>query len=330
MFTIQNFIKIEMNRLIIIFLFCCTWFLQAQSQKTELLPFGDMNRWVTRNIKESHIIGGEQKTIYAIGPDMTINGDIAYKNKGGSPWASSDVMAKVMGITKVSGTVMPEERSKGNRCARLDTKMEHVKAIGIINLDVLVAGTFFLGEMIEPIKSTSDPYTKMEMGIPFTKRPTALVYDYKLFIPDVDMIYSSGFGKKKTIPGHDKAEVLIYLQRRWEDKDGNIYAKRIGTGRELLSKSTSGWINQHKLKVEYGDITKNPGFTTRKGLIPAEKSYYSRNSKGKMVPVKEVGWDTPDATPTHLMVMFSSGSGEPYTGTPGATFWVDNVGLEYN
>lgn len=330
MFTIQNFIKIEMNRLITILLFCCTWFLSAVAQKTELLPFGDMNRWVTRNIKESHIIGGEQKTIYAIGPDMTINGDIAYKNKGGSPWASSDVMAKVMGITKVSGTVMPEERSKGNRCARLDTKMEHVKAIGIINLDVLVAGTFFLGEMIEPIKSTSDPYTKMEMGIPFTKRPEALVYDYKLFIPNVDMIYSSGFGKKKTIPGHDKAEVLIYLQRRWEDKDGNIYAKRIGTGRELLSTSTSGWVNQHKLKVEYGDITKNPGFTTRKGLIPAEKSYYSRNSKGKMVPVKEVGWDTLDATPTHLMVMFSSGSGEPYTGTPGATFWVDNVGLEYD
>ena len=170
----------------------------------------------------------------------------------------------------------------------------------------------------------------MEMGIPFAKRPSALVFDYKLNIPAVDMVYSSGFGKKKTIPGHDKAEVLIYLQRRWEDADGNIYAKRVGTGRELLGTSTSGWVNQHKLKVEYGDITKNPGFTTRKGLIPAEKSYYSRNSKGKMVPVKEVGWDTPDATPTHLMVMFSSGSGEPYTGTPGATFWVDNVALEYN
>lgn len=319
-----------MKRLSFTILLAFISLLAAVAQKTELLPFGDMNSWVTRNIKESHIIGGQQKTIYAIGPEMTINGDIAYKNKGGSPWASSDVMAKVVGITKVSGTVVPEERSKGNMCARLDTKMEHVKAIGIINLDVLVAGTFFLGEMIEPIKSTSDPYTKMEMGIPFAKRPSALVFDYKLNIPAVDMVYSSGFGKKKTIPGHDKAEVLIYLQRRWEDADGNIYAKRVGTGRELLGTSTSGWVNQHKLKVEYGDITKNPGFSSRKGLMQDEKSYYARNSKGKMVPVREVGWDSKSATPTHLIVMFSSGSGEPYTGTPGATFWVDNVGLEYN
>lgn len=310
----------------ILVLFFC---IPALSQKTELLPYGNMNSWVTRNIKESAIIGGNEKTIYAIGPDQTINGNVEYVNKGGSPWASSDVMAKVMGVVKASGTVAPENRAPGDRCARLDTKMEHVKAIGIIKLDVLVAGTFFLGQMIEPIKSTSEPYSKMEMGIPFTKRPVALVFDYKLYIPNVDMIYSSGFGKKKTIPGHDKAEVLIYLQRRWEDADGNLYAKRVGTGRELLGKSTSGWINGHRLNVEYGDISKKPGFTSRKGLIPEEKSYYARNSKGKMVPVQEVGWDSADATPTHLLVMFSSGSGEPYTGTPGATFWVDNVALAY-
>ena len=65
------------------------------------------------------------------------------------------------------------------------------------------------------------------------------------------------------------------------------------------------------------------------GLIPEKKSYYAANSKGKMVPVREVGWDSAEATPTHLMVMFSSGSGEPYTGTPGATFWVDNVELVF-
>ena len=48
-----------------------------------------------------------------------------------------------------------------------------------------------------------------------------------------------------------------------------------------------------------------------------------------MVPVKEVGWDSPDATPTHLLVMASAGSGTAYIGTIGLTLWVDNMGLVY-
>ena len=64
-------------------------------------------------------------------------------------------------------------------------------------------------------------------------------------------------------------------------------------------------------------------------MISAEKSYCARNSKGKVVPVKEVGWDDDDATPTHMLIMFSSGSGEPYVGTVGTDFLVDNVALVY-
>ncbi|MDE6197510.1 MAG: PCMD domain-containing protein [Muribaculaceae bacterium] len=299
------------------------------AQRVEMLPFGDFNSWITRNIKESRVLGGQEKQCYAIGPNATINGDRPYVNSGGSPWASSNVMAKVMGVTKVSNAVFPDERSAGNRCAKLTTMMEVCKALGIVDIDVLVAGTVFLGKMLEPIKSTSDPYSKMEVGIPFSKRPKALRYDYKLYIPAGNMIYSSGFGKTKTVPGKDKAEVIIYLQRRWEDADGNIMAKRVGTGRELLGRSTSGWINDHRLKVRYGDITAQPGYKSGMGLIPEGKSYYARNSHGKMVPVREVGWESADATPTHLVVMFSSGSGEPYTGTPGTTLWIDNVGLVY-
>ena len=65
------------------------------------------------------------------------------------------------------------------------------------------------------------------------------------------------------------------------------------------------------------------------GLIPRDKSYCARNSRGEMVPVVEEGWDDADATPTHMIVMFSAGSGEPFTGTPGLTLWVDNVRLAY-
>jgi hypothetical protein len=65
------------------------------------------------------------------------------------------------------------------------------------------------------------------------------------------------------------------------------------------------------------------------GLIPESKSYYARNSKGKMVPVHEDGWASADTTPTHMLVMFSAGSGEAYIGTLGLTLWVDNVALQY-
>ena len=194
----------------------------AVAQKVEMLPYGDFNSWVTRNIKESRVLGGNEKQCYAIGPNTTVDGDKAYTNAGGSPWASSNVMAKMCGITKVSNAVFPDVRSGGNRCARLTTMMENCKALGIVDIDVLVAGTVFLGRMLEPVKSTSNPYSKMEMGIPYAKRPKALRYDYKLSIPAGNMVYSSGFGKKRTIAGSDRAEVFIYLQRRWEDADGNI------------------------------------------------------------------------------------------------------------
>ena len=51
-----------------------------------MINYGDMDHWVDRQVKESGIIGGETKHVWAIGPTMTIEGDEAYTNKGGSPW----------------------------------------------------------------------------------------------------------------------------------------------------------------------------------------------------------------------------------------------------
>ena len=65
------------------------------------------------------------------------------------------------------------------------------------------------------------------------------------------------------------------------------------------------------------------------GLIPKANSYYARNHKGKMVPVIEEGWDDANATPTHILIMASSGCGVAYTGMEGMTLWVDNMALGY-
>lgn len=302
----------------------------THATKLEKIPYGNFNTWVLREIKESSIIGGKTKTLYEIGPNETIKGDTPYSNKGGSPWATSNVMAKVAGITKCSNAVFQDNRSPGDYCVKMNTILESVKALGIINMKVLVSGSIFLGEMLEPVSSTKNPYSKMNMGIPFTKRPTHLVYDYKVTVPENNkMIYSSGFGSQKQLNSGDNAEVFIILQRRWEDEEGNLHAMRVGTGRQRYNSSTSGWVNGHKLEVWYGDITNHPGYQPYMGLIPEERSYYARNSKGKMVPVTEDGWDDKNATPTHLLIMASSGCGTAYTGTIGMTLWLDNVALQY-
>mgnify|MGYP005899345477 CR=1 FL=1 len=83
------------------------------------------------------------------------------------------------------------------------------------------------------------------------------------------------------------------------------------------------------LAIHYGDITKQSFYKSYMGLIPKDRPYYARNSKGKMVPVQEVGWDSPNAVPTHMIMMFSAGCGTAYEGTIGQTLWVDNVALEY-
>lgn len=303
----------------------------AAADTLEKVKYGDFEQWVTRHISESGIIGGADKTLYEIGPTTTINGNTAYNNLGGSPWATSNVYAKVMGISKGSNAVFPDTRENGNRCAKLTTIMERVKAIGIIKLDVLVSGSIYLGKMIEPVSSTKDPYKKLEMGVPYTKRPKYLSFDYRVSIPpNGKMIYSSGFGKQKVLEGKQNAcEVFVLLQRRWEDKDGNIYAKRVGTGRERYTKSTSGWVNGHHMPIYYGDITRQPFFKPYMGLIPNDRPYYARNSKGELVPVQEVGWDSPDAKPTHVMMMFSAGCGTAYEGTLEQTIWVDNVAFGF-
>lgn len=293
--------------------------------KFELLPYGDMNTWMVRYVKESWAIGGNERYFYEIAKGDTLF-DEPYKNVD-SPWALSSVLAKVSGITKVSATVFPEKRGSGF-AARLETKIEKVKVLGLININVLASGTIFLGEMLEPITSTSDPMTKLVAGIPFNKRPKALQYDYKV-ITGGDCIQSTGFGKQKKLDQKDMAEVFLYLQHRWEDENGNIYAKRVGTAWENFSSTQKDWQNSHRLKIHYGDITSEPIYIKSMQLRTGADAHYTKNSKGEMVPIQEIGWATNDEPVTHLMLQFSSSNGGAYIGNTESRFWVDNVGLVY-
>ena len=300
----------------------------AGAERLEPIKFGNMNHWVTRNIPESKVLGGKTKTVYEIGPNQTINGAKAYKNMGGSPWATSNVYARVMGVNKTSNAVFPADHPGQGKCARLTTMLEQCKVLGMMNIEVLVSGSIFLGQMLEPVTSTSNPYSKMEMGIPYTKRPKALVLDYKVVDPQSGKLTRATTGSKKTYPGHDSADVFVYLQRRWEDAQGNIHAKRVGTGRERF-RGNKSWQTAHHIPITYGDASKQSGYKSYMGLLNGKRAYYARNSKGKMVPVQEEGWDDANATPTHMIVMCSAGSGTAYEGQLGMELWVDNLALAF-
>ena len=217
---------------------------QADAQeKTVMLKYGDMNSWVTRTIHESAIIGGNDKTLYEVGPNKHLDGNHAYRNLGGSPWGTSNVMAKVSGITKTNNCVYKEKRGNGY-CARLETHIERVKVLGLVNINVLAAGSLFLGDMTEPITGTKNGEKYQNCGVPFTSRPKALRFDYKFKSSgEPDRIKLTGFGGSSVVKGKDKAVVMLLLQKRHEDSKGNITAKRVGTMVVTYDKSTKEWVN---------------------------------------------------------------------------------------
>lgn len=307
---------------------CAMLAVSAMAQeKFELFKYGDMDHWITRRIEESAIIGGNVKYLYELGPEKKIDGNEPYVNQDGCPWGNSNIMAKVVGIVKTNTSVYPEKRNSG-KCARLETHIESVKVLGIVNITVLASGSMFLGDIKEPITGTKDGEKALNCGVPFTKRPKAIRYDYKVKASGAqDRIRMTGFSKKSVVKGKDAAIMVCFLQKRTEDAEGNIIAKRIGTAAVKYT-SSSDWVDGATYEIMYGDITKDSRYVPELMAL-GTGGYHARNSKGESVMIKETGWADKDETPTHLIVQFTSSIGGAYVGSPGNTLWLDNVGLVY-
>jgi len=155
----------------------------------------------------------------------------------------------------------------------------------------------------------------------------ALMLDYKAIIQqNSTMVRATGSRKVTMVEGRDEGEILLFLQHRWEDAEGNIFAYRVGTASEHISKNIPEWINNHRLPIRYGDITQSSDYKSWEKL--SKNRFMARNSKGKMVPVQEVGYK-PDVAPTHLILQISAGCQEAFTGCPGNVVWCDNIRLVY-
>ena len=297
------------------------------SENVVPFAYGDMDNWIVREIHESGIIGGNTKWLYELGPSDTIVGNTAFRNMGGSPWATSNVMAKVAGVVKTNTSVFPEKRGDG-MCARMETRYESVKVFGLVDIEVLAAGSVFLGTVHEPIKGTKNPQAMLQSGVPFSKKPKALRFDYKVkAAPEKNRVRSTGFSRKSTVAGQDSLAVILLLQKRWEDEEGNVYSKRVGTMVQRYTESTPDWVNDATYPILYGNITSKPEYKPYMRIQVEER--YTLNSKGKSVPIQEVGWAEPGEAPTHMVLQFTSSHGGAYIGSPGNTFWIDNVELIY-
>ena len=195
--------KLMFNFSIVIML-CVFCSLSASAEgKFVLFKYGNFDTWVTRQIHESAVIGGNTKTLYEIGPNRALKGNNPYVNLGGSPWGTSNVMAKVSGITKTNNSVYRDNRGSGH-CVKMTTHIETCKVLGLINIKVLAAGSIFLGDMKEPITGTKEGPKALNFGIPFTLRPKALRFDYRVQVPgNANRIRQTGFSKVTTVAGKD-------------------------------------------------------------------------------------------------------------------------------
>jgi len=308
------------------FLGVCTS-LKAQVSVVEAInEYGKFDNWCLREVKESGIIGGKTKFLYEFygSQDTLFTGKKPYQAPEGYLWRTNNVLAIVAGVVKTSNTVYPEPRD-GGYCARIETHIEEVKALGIVNMDVVCQGAVLVGALPEPIRDTKSPMSKVLYGVPFNDTPKALRFDYKSDVGH-NAVRGTGFSKLKPLDYPDSAEVTFVLQKRWEDEEGRVHALRVATGIERFSESVPEWVNGHEVLLHYGDITGEPFYEKYMGLkTDPETAYHTLNSKGHNVIVEEDGWAEPGTEPNFMMLHFITSCGRAFYGGVGNTLWIDNV-----
>lgn len=297
-----------------------------QSVVDAINSYGTFDSWSMRQVKESGIIGGATKTLYEFYGDQesVFTGKTPFEAPEGYIWRTNNVLAIVAGVVKTNNTVFPEKRGNGY-CARIETHIEEVKALGIINMDVTCQGAVLIGALPEPITTTKDPMAKVLYGVPFTGMPKSVVLDIKADVGH-EVIRGTGFSKLKPMGYPDSAEITIMLQKRWEDENGVVHALRVGTAIWRISEDIPQWRNGHELKINYGDITGEPYYKDYMGLKnDPESAYHALNSHGRNVIIQEDGWAEPGTEPTHMIINIISSCGNAFYGGVGNTLWVDNV-----
>jgi len=268
------------------------------TDKQGQLNYSSLDYWYARKVKESILLSGNTIDLFGVGKVDPKSDSFDTKLKDWkSPWGTANIFSKMV-LDLGNARVFPEKRDNGY-CCRLETAIRKDNIAGL-KVEVLIAGTLFVGEMIEPVRSLKDPLKNVNQGIPFNKKPKAVKFDYKYIVGKqrVKAIYSIDPAE-----GTDKSEFCLILQKRWEDNNGNVFATRIGGARQFFTGTVNQWINGATFPVSYGDVTRLPEYDAQTmGLIPGVGEVFVKNSKNEMVPLVETGWGKAEDVPTHLIL----------------------------
>ncbi|OHX64980.1 PCMD domain-containing protein [Flammeovirga pacifica] len=204
-------------------------------------------------------------------------------------WETSNPGTTFLGV--VNAYEEMEDVVSGS-AAKLETKE--------IAITGLASATIYTGQFD---LNLSDPAKSAQLGVPYTKRPTSMSFNYKYTPGDVYKQYTGAVGTVIE-DAVDSCLVYMYLQKREGDQ-----ILRVGTAAMQSSETVSDWTSR-KLDVTYGEIA-NPevGFKLRE---------------------EETGWAAAETTPTHVIIVFASSSaGDFFRGANGSTLFVDNISIEY-
>lgn len=269
----------------------------------------DFEQWSTRSVKESAIFGGQTKTLYDL-PNH---------------WATSNTHAHVMGTDKAAVSVYPVAHGSGKAC-RMQVEQISFTVMGV-PVNAVAAGSIYLGETNEPttLKDANEPMSVLNMNYEYSFRPKALHLDYRCeMAQSTDISQANASKKVRHYTGRDGAEIIVLLQRRWEDSEGRIHAERVATAWERIYTSAANWVADHSVPLLYGDIRSKA--ESQDYMALNSQSFMCRNSRGNMVVIEEEGYNA-NATPTHLILMISSGCQPAFCGHVGNWLEVDNVCL---
>ncbi|MBB3700934.1 PCMD domain-containing protein [Flammeovirga yaeyamensis] len=203
-------------------------------------------------------------------------------------WETSNPGTTFLGV--VNAYEEKEDVINGS-AAKLETKG--------IGLTGIAAATIYTGKFE---LNLSDPAKSAQLGVPYTKRPVSMSFNYKYTPGAIYEQYDGALGT--TIEGVDSCLVYMYLQKREGDQ-----ILRVGTAAMQNSDTVTEWTKR-TLDVTYG-VIENPvaGFKLRE---------------------EETGWAAADTNPTHIIVVFTSTSaGDFFRGAIGSTLFVDEISIEY-
>ncbi|WP_282036279.1 PCMD domain-containing protein [Saccharicrinis aurantiacus] len=291
------------------------------------IKYSNMDSWWSRIVSESFLIGGADVHYFEPGPNDAKYQKLENTIDDYTPWSTSNVRAEV-GVAAANQSVFQEKRGDGY-CVRMETNLKKVVVLGVVNVKAIASGSMFLGDMVDPITETKNPRQNTLMGIPFTEKPKALNFDYKVNVGK-DRLKATGGFKVEKVKGADEAEAYVLLQNRTEDSEGNLIVKRVGTAWKKFKDSSNGWVNNFSMPIAYGDITKQANYKSYMGLISSKDPYYALNSKGEKKKYTETAWANADDEVTHIIILFSASyDGGSFIGSPDSKLWIDNIKLEY-